>query len=118
MIADISVTGRIGFIDVKETPTGKLLKLALSHDQSQKKDGKWDSETVWYRVTYSCAKETLKDIQKGDVVRALGTLKILHGNKKDGTPYTSFCVLAKDVKRLFKSQNTGISTGNYEENSF
>ena len=118
MIADISVTGRVGFMDVKETPKGKVLKLALSHDQSQKKDGRWNSETVWYRVTYSCATETLKDLQKGDVVRALGTLNILHGNKKDGTPYTSFCVLAKDVKRLFKSQNTGISTGNYEENSF
>ena len=41
MIADISVTGRVGFMDVKETPTGKVLKLALSHDQSQKKDDKW-----------------------------------------------------------------------------
>lgn len=116
MIADISVTGRVGFLDVKETPTGKVLKLALSHDQSQKKDGKWDSETVWYRVTYSCGKEALNDLQKGDVVRALGTLSILHGNKKDGTPYTSFCVLAKDVKRLFKGEKTEtkIGTDNYE----
>ena len=116
MIADISVTGRVGFVDVKDTATGKVVKLALSHDQSQKKDGKWDSETVWYRVIYSCGRESLRDIQKGDVVRALGTLTILHGNKKDGTPYTTFAVMAKDVKRLFKKEekkNEGVGNVAY-----
>lgn len=116
MIADISVTGRVGFVDVKDTATGKVVKLALSHDQSQKKDGKWDSETVWYRVIYNCGRESLRDIQKGDVVRALGTLTILHGNKKDGTPYTTFTVMAKDVKRLFKKEekkNEGVGNVAY-----
>lgn len=106
MLADISVTGRVGYCDIKETERGKVLKMALSHEQSQKKDGKRDTQTVWYKVIYSGGKEIdfLKDLRKGDIVRALGSLCILQGKKQDGTPYTSFCILAKDVKRLLKTR--------------
>ena len=93
MVNKVTLIGRIGNIDVKDTKSGdKLTNLSLATSESYKdKNGEWQDKTEWHRCTIF--KEFKAD--KGDLVYLEG--KITY-RENDGKYYTD--IIASYIRKL------------------
>jgi single-strand DNA-binding protein len=93
MVNKVSLIGRIGNIDVKDTKSGeKLTSLSLATSESYKdKNGEWQDKTEWHRCTIF--KEFKAD--KGDLCYLEG--KITY-REHEGKYYTD--IIASYVRKI------------------
>ena len=93
MVNKVSLIGRIGNIDVKDTKSGdKLTNLSLATSESYKdKNGEWQDKTEWHRCTIF--KEFKAD--KGDLCYLEG--KITY-REHDGKYYTD--IIGSYVRKI------------------
>jgi single-strand DNA-binding protein len=93
MVNKVSLIGRIGNIDVKDTKSGdKLTNLSLATSESYKdKNGEWQDKTEWHRCTIF--KEFKAD--KGDLVYLEG--KITY-REHEGKYYTD--IIGSYVRKI------------------
>lgn len=93
MVNKVSLIGRIGNIDVKDTKSGdKLTSLSLATSESYKdKNGEWQEKTEWHRCTIF--KEFKAD--KGDLCYLEG--KITY-REHEGKYYTD--IIASYVRKI------------------
>ena len=93
MVNKVSLIGRIGNIDVKDTKGGdKLTNLSLATSESYKdKNGEWQEKTEWHRCTIF--KEFKAD--KGDLCYLEG--KITY-REHEGKYYTD--IIASNLRKL------------------
>lgn len=93
MVNKLTLIGRIGQIDIKDTKSGdKLTNLSVATSESYKdKSGEWQEKTQWHRCTLF--KEFKAD--KGDVVYLEGKVEY---REHEGKYYTD--IIASYVRKM------------------
>ena len=106
-MADITVQGNVGSIDLRFTGTGKaVLSLSVAENHRRKNGQEWEDDgATWWRVTaWERQAETLAEhVQKGDRVLVTGTVRSRE-YEKDGEKRTSYDVTARHVAVIPKAQ--------------
>ena len=109
-INQIVITGRAGRnAEHRSTPSGQdVVNVSIAYtERRQDADGQWvDGDTTWFDVSVwdRRAQEIARTIQQGDLVLAVGTVKLREYERRDGTPGASIAVNAQHVALSLQPQ--------------
>jgi single-strand DNA-binding protein len=97
----VVIIGRLGqHPDLKETRSGTTVcNLSVATERNIKRDGKWESKTVWVRVTvWGKRGETVdRYLNKGSKLLVEGELDLNQWEDRDGNKRNNMIVIASNV---------------------
>lgn len=115
----VTLTGRIGSIDVKEYNGKKNVRLSVARNVNKKQDnGEWSSVTHWYNVSiWGPHADSLKDkLAKGMRVTIAGDYQVRQ-YEKDGQKQSYHSIEAQHVSihEAKRNEPTTKSEENYDD---
>lgn len=122
----VSVTGRVGKVELKYTQGGKaILEMSIAVGGSKKINGQWEKTTTWLRTSQwdQSAERLSKMINKGDRIAVSGQLEVREYERKEGGKGTSVEIAFSEIVLLGgkpgeRQQSDGPGAGNTDDIPF